>query len=87
MLINPSRDQMAELFRTSPKGAVRALKAPDGRWLAWPAADGFHIEIAESQGLDFKNRKHLQSASFLFSANDIPDDWSSLADLVDRMQL
>lgn len=76
-----------ELFRISPGGDVRLLRAPDGRWLAWPASEGFHLQVAESLGLDFRTRKDLQSASYLFSAGDIPEDWSSLADLVDKMQI
>lgn len=84
---NPSRDELARLLADAPGGNVRALRTPDGRILAWAAADARHVEVAAALDLPFETRAHLQAASYLFDRRDVEaaGDFTDFEDLVRRL--
>lgn len=61
---NPSRREIVRLARESD-GDVRVLRAPNGDWLAWPANEALHVDVASTLGLDFRNREALSRNSYL----------------------
>lgn len=72
------------LLAEAPEGTVRALRAPDGRIYAWPAADARHVEVAAALDLPFETRARLQAASYLFDRSTVAavGEFADFEDLV-----
>ncbi|MCJ2144723.1 hypothetical protein [Methylobacterium sp. E-066] len=62
------------------------MRAPDGRILAWAAADARHVEVAAALDLSFETRANLQAASYLFNRRDVEaaGDFADFDELVRR---